>query len=298
MSTARRRGKDELARPAGARDAGVALVQFEQRKTACRSHLDHGGQSIAEDAPLRVDLATKRIVHARPAQAAIRRRDERPHGSLAAVGERHLFDVRARPGVTDAARDGRSDSDRIGSYGSSTDSSGVVRILKDLDAPIEGRHVLVVEGIVDSGLTLSYLLRTLKARDPASLEAEWSELARLRADPNVFLTPDWIRVARAYDRREQITLWIAERGIAALALEDDGTISFAGGEYTDYQDVVAKPVDVPVVAESLAAWIAVRRSPRAIFEFVPEDSGTLDALSAGLGRAGYEVRLDRLVSAQ
>jgi len=135
------------------------------------------------------------------------------------------------------------------------------------------------------------------ARDPASLEAEWSELARLRADPNVFLTPDWIRVARAYDRREQITLWIAERGIAALALEDDGTISFAGGEYTDYQDVVAKPVDVPVVAESLAAWIAARRSPRAIFEFVPEDSGTLDALSAGLGRAGYEVRLDRLVSA-
>src|SRR5438045_1184570 len=130
----------------------------------------------------------------------------------------------------------------------------------------------------------------------ASLEAEWSELARLRADPNVFLTPDWIRVARAYDRREQITLWIAERGIAALALEDDGTISFAGGEYTDYQDVVAKPVDVPVVAESLAAWIAVRRSPRAIFEFVPEDSGTLDALSAGLGRAGYEVRPDRLVT--
>jgi hypoxanthine phosphoribosyltransferase len=58
----------------------------------------------------------------------------------------------------------------VASYGSSTDSSGVVRILKDLDAPIEGRDVLVVEGIVDSGLTLSYLLRTLKARDPASLE--------------------------------------------------------------------------------------------------------------------------------
>ena len=58
----------------------------------------------------------------------------------------------------------------VSSYGSSTDSSGVVRILKDLDASIEGREVLIVEDIVDSGLTLSYLLRTLRARDPASLE--------------------------------------------------------------------------------------------------------------------------------
>ena len=58
----------------------------------------------------------------------------------------------------------------VASYGSSTDSSGVVRILKDLDIPIEGREVLIVEDIVDSGLTLSYLLRTLKARNPESLE--------------------------------------------------------------------------------------------------------------------------------
>jgi len=58
----------------------------------------------------------------------------------------------------------------VASYGSSTDSSGVVRILKDLDASIEGREVLIVEDIVDSGLTLSYLLRTLKAREPRSLE--------------------------------------------------------------------------------------------------------------------------------
>lgn len=58
----------------------------------------------------------------------------------------------------------------VSSYGSSTDSSGVVRILKDLDVSIEGREVLLVEDIVDSGLTLSYLLRTLKAREPASLE--------------------------------------------------------------------------------------------------------------------------------
>ena len=58
----------------------------------------------------------------------------------------------------------------VASYGSSTDSSGVVRILKDLDASIEGRDVLIVEDIVDSGLTLSYLLRTMRARDPRSLE--------------------------------------------------------------------------------------------------------------------------------
>jgi hypoxanthine phosphoribosyltransferase len=58
----------------------------------------------------------------------------------------------------------------VASYGSSTESSGVVRILKDLDAPLEDRHVLIVEDIVDSGLTLQYLLRTLEARGPASLE--------------------------------------------------------------------------------------------------------------------------------
>ena len=58
----------------------------------------------------------------------------------------------------------------VASYGSATDSSGVVRILKDLDAPIEGRNVLIVEDIVDSGLTLQYLLRSLGARNPASVE--------------------------------------------------------------------------------------------------------------------------------
>jgi len=58
----------------------------------------------------------------------------------------------------------------VSSYGSATKTSGVVRILKDLDEEIAGRHVLVVEDIVDSGLTLQYLLRTLKLRRPASLE--------------------------------------------------------------------------------------------------------------------------------
>ncbi len=58
----------------------------------------------------------------------------------------------------------------VSSYGSSTKSSGVVRILKDLDEQIEGRHVLVIEDILDTGLTLKYLLKNLASRKPASLE--------------------------------------------------------------------------------------------------------------------------------
>ena len=58
----------------------------------------------------------------------------------------------------------------VSSYGSSTDSSGVVRILKDLDLEIAGRHVLIVEDVIDSGLTLNYLLKNLRGRGPASLE--------------------------------------------------------------------------------------------------------------------------------
>jgi hypoxanthine phosphoribosyltransferase len=58
----------------------------------------------------------------------------------------------------------------VSSYGSGTQSSGVVRILKDLDSDLHDRHVLIVEDIIDSGLTLSYLRRTLSARKPGSLE--------------------------------------------------------------------------------------------------------------------------------
>jgi hypoxanthine phosphoribosyltransferase len=58
----------------------------------------------------------------------------------------------------------------VSSYGAATHTSGVVRILKDLDHEIQGRNVLVVEDIVDSGLTLSYLLKNLRTRKPASLE--------------------------------------------------------------------------------------------------------------------------------
>ncbi|MBN9736982.1 MULTISPECIES: hypoxanthine phosphoribosyltransferase [unclassified Pseudonocardia] len=58
----------------------------------------------------------------------------------------------------------------VSSYGSSTSSSGVVRILKDLDRDIAGRHVLIVEDIIDSGLTLNWLLNNLNSRGPASLD--------------------------------------------------------------------------------------------------------------------------------
>jgi hypoxanthine phosphoribosyltransferase len=58
----------------------------------------------------------------------------------------------------------------VSSYGSSTDSSGVVRILKDLDENVEGKHLLIVEDIIDSGLTLKYLLENLKSRKPASVK--------------------------------------------------------------------------------------------------------------------------------
>ena len=58
----------------------------------------------------------------------------------------------------------------VSSYGASTQTSGVVRILKDLDEEIEDRHVLIVEDIIDSGLTLNYLIKSLRVRKPASLE--------------------------------------------------------------------------------------------------------------------------------
>jgi len=78
----------------------------------------------------------------------------------------------------------------VSSYGSQTDSSGVVRILKDLDAPIKDRHVLIVEDIIDSGLTLQYLIRNLNARDPASLRvcALLTKPERLRVD----LSPHYV----------------------------------------------------------------------------------------------------------
>jgi hypoxanthine phosphoribosyltransferase len=72
--------------------------------------------------------------------------------------------MRALPGSTEM------DWMAVSSYGSGTKSSGVVRILKDLDTDISGRHVLIVEDIIDSGLTLSWIRTNLLSRDPASVE--------------------------------------------------------------------------------------------------------------------------------
>ena len=93
----------------------------------------------------------------------------------------------------------------ISSYGSGTSTSGVVRIQKDLEEDITGRHVLVVEDIIDSGLTLSYLRRSLLARQPASLEicALLSKPSRRRAELEVkylgFEVPDEFVVGYGLD---------------------------------------------------------------------------------------------------
>jgi hypoxanthine phosphoribosyltransferase len=97
----------------------------------------------------------------------------------------------------------------VASYGSATDSSGVVRILKDLEAPIEGRHVLIVEDIVDSGLTLQYLLRSLGARNPASVEvcALLTKPARRKVELPVryvgFEIPDCFAIGYGLDHDER-----------------------------------------------------------------------------------------------
>ena len=93
----------------------------------------------------------------------------------------------------------------ISSYGSGTSSSGVVRILKDLEEDITDRHVLIVEDIIDTGLTLSYLMRSLQARKPGSLEicALLSKPSRRRAELDVrylgFEVPDEFVVGYGLD---------------------------------------------------------------------------------------------------
>ena len=108
----------------------------------------------------------------------------------------------------------------VASYGSATDSSGVVRILKDLDTPIEGRNVLIVEDIVDSGLTLQYLLRNLGARDPASLEvcALLTKPERRKADVPIkytgFEIPNRFAIGYGLDHEQR---WRNLPYVAALA---------------------------------------------------------------------------------
>jgi len=113
----------------------------------------------------------------------------------------------------------------ISSYGDSTDTSGIVRILKDLDINIEGRDVLVVEDIIDSGLTLSYLMRNLESREPASLEvcALMTKPSRRQIDVPVryigFEIPDRFVVGYGLDFAERY------RNLPYVGVLDPGVIA-------------------------------------------------------------------------
>ena len=130
-------------------------------------------------------------------------------------------------------------------------------------------------------------------REPAELGPAWSALAASRQPPSVFLTPEWIAVARAHERTQPISLAAGEQGIAALAREADGTLTFAGGQLTDEQDVLARSGHEVEVATSVARWIAEQQPPRVRLEYVPEERPTLDACDAVLREAGYRVTRTR-----
>jgi len=110
----------------------------------------------------------------------------------------------------------------VASYGDSTSTSGVVRILKDLDAPIHDREVLIVEDIVDSGLTLSYLLRMLQAREPKSVEvcALLTKPERRKVDLPIrytgFEIPDRFAIGYGLDYAERF------RELPYVAVLDEG----------------------------------------------------------------------------
>lgn len=97
----------------------------------------------------------------------------------------------------------------VSSYGNSTTTSGIVRILKDLDFEIEGKHVLIVEDIIDSGTTLSYLIEYLKGRKPASIEIACllSKPERRKVEIQTkyigFTVPDYFLVGYGLDYAEK-----------------------------------------------------------------------------------------------
>lgn len=97
----------------------------------------------------------------------------------------------------------------VSSYGKSSESSGVVRILKDLEHSIEGKHVLIVEDIVDTGLTLKYLKENLETRNPASLKVctlldkPDRRKVNVEVDYNGFIIPDEFVVGYGLDYRER-----------------------------------------------------------------------------------------------
>src|SRR2546430_7254615 len=100
-------------------------------------------------------------------------------------------------------------------------------------------------------------------RAPAELSGAWSRLAERRTPASIFLTPEWIAVAREHDRAEPVTLAVGDPplGIAALARDADGTLRFAGGEFTDEQDVVAPAGEKRLGASARARRVGSRAPP-------------------------------------
>ena len=137
----------------------------------------------------------------------------------------------------------------VASYGASTQTSGVVRILKDLDRDITGRNVIVIEDIVDTGLTLSYLLRLLGARGPASMEvlAMLAKPARLRVELPLryigFTVPNTFVVGYGLDYAEDYRNLSYIADLSGVAEGDDvGAAKTAVTESTDHakaEDVAA-----------------------------------------------------------
>ena len=105
-------------------------------------------------------------------------------------------------------------------------------------------------------------------------------------------------MAREHDRAEPVTLAVGDPpvGIAALARDADGTLRFAGGEFTDEQDVVAPAGEERSVAAAVARWIASEAPPRVRLEFVPEDAPTLEVMASALGARGYRAVRSRLIA--
>jgi hypoxanthine phosphoribosyltransferase len=131
------------------------------------------------DGDIASTLVTEQAIREKTAELAVEiGRDYAHHGRAMDRGESDLVLVGVLKGavmfMTDLARalpvPVQLEFMAVSSYGSATSSSGVVRILKDLDRDIAGRNVLIVEDIIDSGLTLSWLLKNLESRHPATLE--------------------------------------------------------------------------------------------------------------------------------
>ncbi|MSQ37778.1 MAG: GNAT family N-acetyltransferase [Chloroflexi bacterium] len=138
--------------------------------------------------------------------------------------------------------------------------------------------------------------RACTERDPHALATVWSALAASRARPSIFLTPEWLSVARAHDPNTALTLAVGESGIIAASRGADGTVRFGGGDLTDEHDILAAAGTERQVAEAFARWLAANAA-RVDLEFVPEDVPTLDVVAETLGAAGFTVERSRQVTA-